>query len=875
MRTLPLLLLLATFCGLGYGQTSVGAASILSVTQSPGDGSNCRSLTITVRVTLNNQAFPGLGTSAFYIAENGGSERAPFSATFNAAQQVYNLTTNALSGANSTAITVRVFLIGTIGSVINATTGPFQVSLPCNVVVVTATLNCATKLVTVNATLPNFLDIGFQPASRFRVYENGVQKQTTFTPPVSSAYGPYVFTYNTAATSTAVIRVDYVTSPGSEFPSSVAASGTGSLLVNCGPTVLITNSVNNCPNIRVDFQITAASSESTNFTNAFALDFFEASTKIPGTDLIELVLDSISGNQGQYHVIYRTRVQNASTFNFDVLVTQLSTNLQARDSRQLNSCLSSAPTASCPANPPMPALNQPYSFTPTVTGGSIPFSWNYVSQTTDLDRITGAPVVISLTGATTVTFKQTGPARVTLRVSDSLGRSSDATCTFTVNSTLTLSCNELDTVRGIANQSYGASVLATGGISPYTFSLTNVTGSVFSIEPATGRVTGTPQSSGNLVVNVGVTDKSTPAQQQPKQCTIQINPAVPPAPIISCGTIGSASATVGQPYTGLPGIQPNTGMQPFRWAFAAQPAAPSWLSMNQSSGLVSGTPPSGTTAGTVTIGLQVTDSASPARTSPTQNCSFQLNAAPIILDPKLNLSGGTVSTTNATATVQLAAAAPVNLSGNLTITFVPDSGANISAADVAQPNFVSGSLRTLMFTMASGTQRQDFPIQPGTVAGTATVSLTRLVNDAGVSQLGATAQTQIFTIAKTRPVILSGSVSLELTAPSGCTAATGATAYVFVKNAFSTTRDVTGGAIEFALTSGKTAATATSFAFDTALIGNFSSWFSSPAGKQNGGSFGFCLPVTLSNGAFSDIANVSVTLNNSATPGVSDKVSWK
>jgi len=204
------------------------------------------------------------------------------------------------------------------------------------------------------------------------------------------------------------------------------------------------------------------------------------------------------------------------------------------------------------------------------------------------------------------------------------------------------------------------------------------------------------------------------------------------------------------------------------------------------------------------------------------------------------------------AGVTLTVPTPVQLDGTLTLTFQPNAAG--TPADYRDPatQFASGGT-TVDFIVPVGTAIAMLPqngaIQQGTVAGTITVILSRLV--AGTTSVipAATISTTL-TVPQLAPVILPGSAKITGLSSTG---------FNVEFDAFSTPRDL--GDLNFAFQPAAGAKlTGTSFTVPLQLLAL--SWFSSPAGLQSGGSFHLSVPFTFS-GDTRSIGSVSITLSNS------------
>ncbi len=652
----------------------------------------------------------------------------------------------------------------------------------------------------------------------------------------------------------------------------------GQVNQNCQLTLSIQEAVPDCAQNRVTVTFVVSGPQVTQsaFPAPSQLAFTENGDPIANANILASDLIAAEAGRATYRLVFRPRTVTAPQFTLGVRTSFGGQNLE--DSRQVASCQSPPPVPSCGTAPATVTVNQPFSFTPTVTGGIQPYQWRYSPQQSD-----AAPVVNGTTGQTTVTFTQTGSRRITLEVTDGANRTASTTCTFNViagTAPLDVTCGELTTRTGTVGQLYQASPTTAGGVGTQrTWSIANA--GPFSINAATGLVSGTPTQANTFNVTVTVRDQATPTPNTASRtCGIVVQAALPPPPVANCGTIANSTATIGQTYGSMAAVNPNTGVSPFTWRFAANSNPPAWLTLTPATGRIAGTPPPNTATGATSVRLEVTDSASPARTSAPITCSFNVQQ-PAPFSITLNLQPATSPTGNATVTVTPGSGSAAALRGRLQLTFTPAPNTNVQATETPNPSFVAGlatDRRLLDFNIPAGSMApQSFPVQQGTVAGSAEIRIVSLVNattNAAVPVSNATVQT--FTVAPSRPVIASGGVSLETTAPAGCRVVAGSV-YVYVKSAFSTPRQITGGTVTFSLVPGRTAEGSLEVDLGSTpdFTSQFQNWFISPPGKQGGSVFGFCLPVTLTNGGIGDIQNVTVRLRNNASPGESEPVSWR
>jgi uncharacterized protein (TIGR03437 family) len=154
---------------------------------------------------------------------------------------------------------------------------------------------------------------------------------------------------------------------------------------------------------------------------------------------------------------------------------------------------------------------------------------------------------------------------------------------------------------GAVGLAYSLSFAATGGLTPYSWSVTS------GVLPAglnlgsTGSLTGTPTAAGQFAFTIGVADSAQgpAAQTASKSFTLRISPA------LSITTTSPIAATAGSSLTVV--LTATGGAPLYLWFVAPGSQLPPGITLDASSGFLSGTP---TTAGTYNFTVTVQDSAS-------------------------------------------------------------------------------------------------------------------------------------------------------------------------------------------------------------------------------------------------------------------------
>jgi Putative Ig domain len=171
---------------------------------------------------------------------------------------------------------------------------------------------------------------------------------------------------------------------------------------------------------------------------------------------------------------------------------------------------------------PDATLNQPYSATVTATGGVPPLKWTLSSGTLPKGLALGSSTTdtVNITGKAT----EAGVSTVTVTVTDATGASSTSAPFQIVVSSLAFTTTS-PLPAGTVNAPYaGVQFAATGGTSPYTFSLAAGSNLPPGLTLTNGDLTGTPTTLGNFSFGISVTDSGTPPAVITNTFTLVVNP---------------------------------------------------------------------------------------------------------------------------------------------------------------------------------------------------------------------------------------------------------------------------------------------------------------------------------------------------------------
>jgi hypothetical protein len=255
---------------------------------------------------------------------------------------------------------------------------------------------------------------------------------------------------------------------------------------------------------------------------------------------------------------------------------------------------------------------------PSLSGGTPSYAWT----------ATGLPAGMSIDpsgGTISGTPTTAGTSSVVVTVSDVFNQTSSVTFSWVVLPAL-VAANQTTQTSTVNAAISGLQMTATGGTGTYTNWSASGLPSGLSISPTTGKITGTPKvvgTSSNVVVTVTDSAGNTDATTAFSWVVVSVLTLTAP---------GAQSGEVNIPITGLQ-LTPAGGAAPYvKWAATGLPGG---LSINTSTGLISGTP---TTAGTsASVIVTVTDSA--GTSASTAKFSWVITAQPNITTPVTNQSG--------------------------------------------------------------------------------------------------------------------------------------------------------------------------------------------------------------------------------------------
>jgi hypothetical protein len=244
-----------------------------------------------------------------------------------------------------------------------------------------------------------------------------------------------------------------------------------------------------------------------------------------------------------------------------------------------------------PTTLPTPNVGAAYSQSISATGSTTAYTYALASGALP------AWATLSPAGVLTGTPTSTASATFTLRATDANG------CTGTRSYTVTPAClpitlSPATLVNGMVNSAYSQTLTSSGGNGTMTYAISS--GSLpagLSLNASTGAISGTPTSTTAATFTVRATDVNA--------CTGTASYTVTPAcPVITVSpatlTTGAVGVAYSQTLSATGGIAPYTA-----WAVTSG-TLPAGLTLNASSGVITGSPTTGNGTG-VSLTLRATD----------------------------------------------------------------------------------------------------------------------------------------------------------------------------------------------------------------------------------------------------------------------------
>ena len=465
-------------------------------------------------------------------------------------------------------------------------------------------------------------------------------------------------------------------------------------------------------------------------------------------------------------------------------------------------------------------LAKPVSITLNATGGTQPYSWSITTGTPP------AGLSLSPAGIITGTLTTAATATLTISVRDSAATPATASQAFTIIAAGSLAISTSSLPTAYLGSPYTSTLQVSGGTAPYSWSVSS--GSLppgFSLSAA-GLLTGTPSTPGSYTFTVTVTDSTGQQASTAVTCSIAT---------LAVTTTSLPAGVAGTSYIAT--LDARGGMAPYLWSTLS--AIPQGL-LFTADGVLTGTPSApfnGSLTFTVTDQTNTKASATLSLTITAPSSGhLQIAGLPTQVSP----------TGQSVLTVALDQPAPIDLTGQLTIQFTPDTVGRDDSTLV----FVPANVRLLAFTISKGSTTARFSqvptLQAGTSAGsiTLTASISTSPNSTGTATARIPALAPVITAAH---VIARDTYTLTLELEG-----------------YSTTAEVSTAHFTFA-----GLAAQSDFTIDTKAL--FNSWYSSQSAANQGGTFQYKQSFDFT-GDMSKLSSVSATLTNAVGTTVPYKV---
>ncbi len=283
---------------------------------------------------------------------------------------------------------------------------------------------------------------------------------------------------------------------------------------------------------------------------------------------------------------------------------------------------------------PAGTVGAAYSSLVVVSGGSTPYTYS-------AGNLPGGLSINSASGmiAGTPAQNSAGTWSATVKVTDSTQPSSQsamATLSIKISTPppatpapLAITTSSLP--GGTTGSAYPSTALqASGGVSPYAWSLSSGTMPAGLSLTAGGAISGTPTMAGSYPLTFTVTDSSSTPQTAKAALTLTISAVQPPTLTLTTTTL--ADATLNTAYSAT--LTVSGGVSPYTFSLAGGTSLPAGLTLS-SAGVISGTP---SKSGATIFSVDVTDASTPTLS--------QTGSLSLTVDATAGPSCGNMSTGN-------------------------------------------------------------------------------------------------------------------------------------------------------------------------------------------------------------------------------------
>jgi len=261
-----------------------------------------------------------------------------------------------------------------------------------------------------------------------------------------------------------------------------------------------------------------------------------------------------------------------------------------------------------------------YSQALAASGGTTPYIWSIISGCLPPGLTYGQTGVISGTPLSTGTYS------FTAQVMDAVSATATKALSITINSSSPLSITTSSLASGVTGSFYSKTLAASGGVTPYSWSLYSGSLPAGLSLSATGVISGTLVSAGTSTFVARVTDAVSSTATKTLSITVISN-----SPTITTSSL--ASGTTGTYYSQT--LAASGGETPYVWSRDSG-SLPAGIMFN-SAGVIFGTP---TSAGTYSFTARVTDA---VFATATKTLSLTINGSPLTITTSSLTSGVTGS----------------------------------------------------------------------------------------------------------------------------------------------------------------------------------------------------------------------------------------
>jgi hypothetical protein len=346
----------------------------------------------------------------------------------------------------------------------------------------------------------------------------------------------------------------------------------------------------------------------------------------------------------------------------------------------LSLTIAAAPLRISSASLPSGQVGVAYSTTLTASGGMTPYNWALTQGSLPAGLSFNAATA-TISGTPTVSTSGTG---LTFSVTDSGSPAQNSSATLTLNIAAAGAGLDITTSALPAGQvgvAYSAALAASGGTAPYSWSL--VSGTLpagLSLNATTGVISGTPTAAASGALLLKATDSGSPVQSSSVSLFLSVTPAT-----LTITTSSLPGGQVNVAYSAT--LAATGGTTPYTWTLTSG-TLPAGLSLNASSGAITGTPTA--VVNSTPLTFKVTDSGSPALTqsvnltlSISANSTITVSVLParaaLVVNQTLTVSATTNDTAGVTWSISPAGGSfnPTSSQSGANVTFTAPSTAGV------------------------------------------------------------------------------------------------------------------------------------------------------------------------------------------------------